>query len=82
MPNVNVSHSKRFEANARPGDLKFGAHGTTQSIAAQAGGPRTQQASDSEDESLGREQARKLKADVKGCIRKVLNHVASPPAII
>lgn len=66
VPNKDAEISQRFDANARPRDLKFGAHGTRpSSTVAEAGQPLTHEASDFEDDWLGREQAWGLKQRLK-----------------
>ena len=70
MPNKNAKHLKELEANARPRDIKFGAHGTGPSTAAEARQSRTEEASSSEDNWLGRERTKQFKKRVKGWINK------------
>ena len=83
-PNKNVSHFMELEfANKRPRDMKFGAPGTNRfdSIAAEAGFSRTDEASDDEDVDWpGRKRRKDLRAGVQGCFRKILTKVYSPPS--
>lgn len=72
MRNKNAELLKRFDVSARPRGLKFGAHGTRPSTAAEAGQSRTAEASDSDDDLPGHGRTRRLKQRAKGCVNQIL----------